>query len=153
MPVVFDTNVLASIAVTPQGSKLSLLAQYWQEEVLKVYVSEPIITELARTLSTVPYFYERLTTEKINAYLKSVRDGTFPQEITSVIDHEKVKRESQRDINIEDDFIIATAVDAKAKYLVTGDKALASLWRYEGVLLLNPSDFVAMLDRLYPYAL
>jgi putative PIN family toxin of toxin-antitoxin system len=152
MPVVLDTNVLASIALTPPGSKLSIIAAYWQLELLHVYVSEPILTELERTLSTTPYFYERLSPEKIHAYLQLVRENVTAQEITTVIDHEDLQSKSGKDINIEDDVIIATAIDAKAKYLVTGDKALAKLWRYEGVMLISPADFVAVLARIYPHA-
>ncbi|MHB8595441.1 MAG: putative toxin-antitoxin system toxin component, PIN family [Ktedonobacteraceae bacterium] len=149
MPVVLDTNILASIALTPSGSKLSIIAECWKLELLQVYISESIFTELERTLFTVPYFSNRLNPEDISDYLKFVKANTITQVITTDIDHEKIIKAAWRDINIEDDLVIATALDAKVKYLVTGDKALASLWTYQDLQIISPSNFVEVLDHLY----
>ena len=46
----------------------------------------------------------------------------------------------------KDDPIIATAVAAKADYLVTGDRAhLLPLQQYEGVQILSPKEFLDIL--------
>ncbi len=46
----------------------------------------------------------------------------------------------------EDDLILATAVSARADYLVTGDRQLLALGTFQGVQIVSPRDFVAILD-------
>lgn len=48
----------------------------------------------------------------------------------------------------EDDLVLATAVAAKVRYLVTGDKKLQRLRRYRGMTILSPRDFLAILGRI-----
>lgn len=157
MRVVLDTNVLASMAVTPPGSKLSIILEFWLNELFTLYISDPILTELERTLTTDSYFLERLTETKIQTYLELIGSNSINLEITAQTDHEDLKRQAEkyinppRRINPEDDLIIATALDAKAKYLVTGDKALARLGSYREIFIVSPTDFVEVLYRTYPH--
>jgi predicted nucleic acid-binding protein len=46
----------------------------------------------------------------------------------------------------EDDLVLATAVTAKADYLVTGDGALQQLGAYEGVTILSPRAFLDVVE-------
>jgi len=46
----------------------------------------------------------------------------------------------------EDDAILATAVSARADYLVTSDKQLQRLGSYAGVTSLAPHDFLIQLE-------
>ena len=147
MPVVLDTNVLASIATTPPGSILDFIARSWQSDLFSVHISSPILTELERTLKTTPYFNSKLTNEQINTYIDLVRTSSVFQEVTTIIDHEEIRKRSSGEINPEDDYIIATAVDAKAKFLVTGDKPLVRLWSYNSIMIISPADFVEVLEH------
>jgi predicted nucleic acid-binding protein len=45
----------------------------------------------------------------------------------------------------EDDLILATAVSAKADYLVTGDSKLQQVGTYQGVAILSPRRFLEIL--------
>jgi predicted nucleic acid-binding protein len=45
----------------------------------------------------------------------------------------------------EDDLVLATAVSAHADYLVTGDRKLQRLGSYQGVRILSPREFLAVL--------
>jgi predicted nucleic acid-binding protein len=47
----------------------------------------------------------------------------------------------------EDDLVLAAAVSAGADYLVTGDKQLLRIGRYEGVTIVSPRDFLTLLDK------
>jgi predicted nucleic acid-binding protein len=42
--------------------------------------------------------------------------------------------------------ILATAVSARADYLVTGDRQLLALGEYQGVQMVTPRDFLAILS-------
>jgi predicted nucleic acid-binding protein len=46
----------------------------------------------------------------------------------------------------EDDLILATAVSGRADYLVTGDRQLLALGSYQGVRIVTPRDFLAILE-------
>ena len=148
MPVVLDTTVLASMAVSHPDSKLSSIANYWMQKYFQVYISDHIITELERTFKK-PYFSDRLPSEEAKAYINRVLSNSIKQEVTTVVDREKIKSIYWRDINAEDDQILATAVDANAKYLVTGDKSLAALWSYDNILIVSPTDFLEVLENKY----
>jgi predicted nucleic acid-binding protein len=50
----------------------------------------------------------------------------------------------------EDDLVLATAVSAEADYLVTGDRHLLSLGQYQGVRIVTPRDFAAILGLPVP---
>jgi len=45
----------------------------------------------------------------------------------------------------EDDLVIATAVNAGADYLVTGDKELLAVGAYQSVTIRNPRAFLELL--------
>jgi predicted nucleic acid-binding protein len=47
----------------------------------------------------------------------------------------------------EDDVILATAVSAKADYLVTGDTKLQHIGMYRGVVILSPRRFLETLTE------
>ncbi len=42
----------------------------------------------------------------------------------------------------DDDFLIACALEGKAKYIISGDEHLLKLRRYRGIQILTPRDFV-----------
>jgi putative PIN family toxin of toxin-antitoxin system len=50
----------------------------------------------------------------------------------------------------EDDLILATAVSGQADYLVTGDRQLLALGSYQGVTIVTPRDFLAILEAEAP---
>lgn len=46
----------------------------------------------------------------------------------------------------KDDYLLSPAVRARADYVVSGDKDLQVLGEVEGVKILSPTDFLALLD-------
>ena len=50
----------------------------------------------------------------------------------------------------KDDMVVATAVAAKADYLVTGDEKLLRLGSFHGVRIVTPRAFLDVLARLFP---
>ena len=50
----------------------------------------------------------------------------------------------------EDDLILATAVASGAHYLVTGDRKLRTIQSYQGVTIVSPREFLALLERETP---
>ena len=60
--VVLDTNVLVS-AVRADRGPLAVIRESWLTGQVQVYVSQPLLDEVERTL-TKPYFAARLVTAK-----------------------------------------------------------------------------------------
>jgi uncharacterized protein len=137
---VLDTNVLASgfIGETKRDSIPGELVRRWRARTFTLILSDYILAELANTF-TAPYFTERLSTREIANALASLRVGSLIQPITMHI--------SGVATHPEDDPILATALSAQARYLVTGDKPLLSRISHRGTLLLSPRQFLEILDR------
>ena len=100
-------------------------------------VSEHIIAEITRTFEQ-PYFRQRLTpTQRANS-LALLREEAIITPLTvelhGVATHQ------------EDDLVLATAISAKADYLVTGDRKLQQLGAYQGVRILSPGAFLELLS-------
>ena len=132
LKVVIDTNVFVS-GLNFQGRPRELLELAWQGEI-QVYISPFILREIEETL-TQDFDWTRdqikHTTEKIKAKTILVH----PKLTLSVI---KTKNDDNR--------ILECAVEAKASYLISGDKKhLLPLKEYQGIKILSPTEFLNLL--------
>ncbi len=134
--VVLDTNVLVS-AVRADRGPLAVIREGWLTGRFQVYVSEPLLAEVERTLSK-PYFAERLGQERIHRFLTLLKRTTVLQPIIDPV--------SGVATHAEDDAILATAKSVHAQFLVTGDKALQALGSFGDVCLINPAGFSDFLE-------
>jgi len=136
---VLDTNILASGTVTtstPPGQILNA----WRDGQFALVVSNYIIGELKSTLQK-PYFQNHLNINSITAFLDLLQNEAT---LTSVI----VQIQGVA-THPEDDIVLATAVSAKADYLVTGDKPLLKKVgkSYQGIKLVTPNYFLEILQQ------
>ena len=133
--VVLDTNVLVSGFLSERGIPGQIIDR-WRAGEFAVIISEPVLDEFMRTLLQ-PYFQQRLTREQIAGALFLLRivgiETRLTAEVHGVASHP------------EDDLILATAVSAKADFLITGDRQLQKLQSYEGVSILSPRAFLEVL--------
>jgi putative PIN family toxin of toxin-antitoxin system len=138
--VVLDTNVLASglASFRNPSSTVAALLRLWRLGGFTLVTSAHILTELSHTLHT-PYFRQRLTPKQINSAM-----SLFRSEATITPTTAKVHGIATHP---EDDVILATAVSAKADYLVTGDTKLQHVGTYQGVTILSPRRFLEALEH------
>ncbi len=136
--VVFDSNILISAFLVKGGVSYHLLEAARRGEFV-LYLSEEILEETQKVLLT----YERIrrryhySDESVMKFVQGVRFGAH-----NVSDLPKV----QVSRDPKDDMVIATAIKAKADYLVTRDKDLLVLERYKRRgKILSPEDFLKML--------
>ena len=135
---VLDSSVLVSAFLTPHGSVVRLLRDPVRNR-YQLCLSEYILTETAETL---------LSKSRLRTYAAyadtDVRDFirwllTQAEMVTELPAVRVVLNDP------DDDLIIATAVAAKAGYLVTGDRAhLLPLREYEGIRILSPREFLGI---------
>ncbi len=97
----------------------------------------PILDELERTFQK-PYFHQYLTDKQSARFLLLLRRRATVSKITVLVHGIAT--------HPEDDLILATAVSAKADYLVTGDSKLQHVGAYQGVRILSPRRFLETLE-------
>jgi putative PIN family toxin of toxin-antitoxin system len=135
---VLDTNVLASgvAGIARPESTPGELLRRWRAGAFVLVVSEPILAELIRTL-TNPYFAARLVPAETEEALMRLRTEAAVQPITAGVSGSATHR--------EDDLILATALSANARYLVTGDRELQAIGVFQDSRIVSPHEFLAIL--------
>ena len=130
MRIVFDTNVLFAAFVAH-----GVCAGLYEECLLRgrIVVSQFILEELQEKL---------LTKAKLSQVeVKEVIDAVSAD--AEIVEKQPLATRVCRDA--DDDWILATALAAKADALVTEDKDLLVLERHEGIPILTPRDCLAFL--------
>ncbi|MCX7839273.1 MAG: putative toxin-antitoxin system toxin component, PIN family [Anaerolineae bacterium] len=132
--VVIDTNVLISGTIVPHGfsaqivdaaiaGKIRLVASPTLIEEYLDVIRRPRIAkryrEIGERADAIAFYFDT------NVLL--VR----PSRIAPVIPQDP-----------NDDFLIACALEGKAKYIISGDEHLLALKRYRGITILSPRAFV-----------
>jgi putative PIN family toxin of toxin-antitoxin system len=133
MRVVFDTNIYISAFLFPGKYPEFLLDRALQRN-FDLYISNFILEEFARVLGDK----FRVSPGQTEGYLRLLRAFTITTKTKSRID---VIKESH-----DDNRILELAIDAKAAYLVTGDKKhLLSLGEYKGIKIVSVREFLKLL--------
>jgi uncharacterized protein len=130
MRIVFDTNVFFAAFVAH-----GICAGLYEECLLRgrIVVSQFILEELREKLLTKA----KLSQVEVEEVLDAVSaDAEFVETRPLV---SPICRAA------DDDWILATALTAKADALVTGDKDLLVLERHEGIPILTPRECLAFL--------
>ncbi len=134
---VYDTTILASGIVATKDPIAFIINAVISGQV-DLATSPYILEELRRALNK-PYFRDRITDEERETYLSrldAVATSVMPQRVISGV---------VTDPN--DDPIIDLAISARVEYLVTGDKRILAVGKYEGVKMLTAREFYDVLNQ------
>lgn len=134
MRVVLDTNVLVS-GIFFKGTPGKII-DAWVDEAFLLFITPAILEEYTLTLGEIS-----LKHDEILAYdwVQTLA------ELSHLIPDSKSTLSYCRDA--DDDKFIQCAIDAKANYLVTGDKDLTSLAKTFSFQIISPSKFLNKLDK------
>jgi len=114
--IVIDANTLASGSVEPNGtSPPCLLLSELEEMRFEAIVCPELMGEITETLHK-PYFVDRIGERTVEDILTGITDTCTMREDPAEI--ETILRDP------EDDYLVALARNAKADFIVTGDKDL-----------------------------
>jgi putative PIN family toxin of toxin-antitoxin system len=136
MRVVLDTNVVVSATLIRGGNEDRIL-RAWRHGAFTLVLSPPILDELGRAL-----FYEKLqrarwmTEQEVVSLLQSLAQE-------SMLAPGRVRIKVSRDP--EDDKFLGAAIEARASYVVTGDKDLLAVKRHHRVRIITPAAFLKVL--------
>jgi len=132
--IITDTNILISYLI---GKKLKSLRNLFEKENIEFIINEKLIEEFVRKV-TLPKFRKYFEVDKALAFIKFLkRRATFV-----VVNSElKICRDSK------DNFLLALAKDAGADFLITGDKDLLVLKRFENTTIISLNEFIKQLNK------
>ncbi len=136
--VVLDTNIIGS---TLLGGKIATqFATLIQATDRIDLIYDDRLLEEIRNLVSLPYFQQRgITPTDISDFLNFYQSIAIKVLVTSQV-------RIGRDRN--DHFLLSLCRDARASFLITGDKDLLTLPAYNAVTILSLTDFLAILPDL-----
>lgn len=128
MRAVFDTNVLVAAFVS-EGICSKLLTRGRKRQ-FQLIISPMILKE-----------FDRVLIKKLSATRNEVRNAL--QIVSEAIHHIVHPSQSVQSVcrDPDDDAILACALEARADYLVTGDKDLLELKVFKGIRIVTPRHF------------
>lgn len=140
MKATLDTNVLASgfLGFERDTNRPGAVLRAWRAGRFELVIAEHILGELARTFGK-PYFRLRFPPGDALAADALLRRRATLVAVTAPV-HDIATHP-------EDDVVLATAISAGADYLVTGDRQLRLLGSVDGVVIVEPREFLDILGR------
>jgi len=129
LKVVFDTNIFVMAAGMPGG-----YIDYWLElatppgNKFKLYTSPAILAEVQEKLESRVHFERGLAVEYIDR-IKGIATVVNPTQKLTVVENDP-----------DDDKILECAVEANADIIVSADKDLLKLKRYEHTQIQHPTN-------------
>ncbi|MCD6284271.1 putative toxin-antitoxin system toxin component, PIN family [bacterium] len=129
--VVLDTNVFIS-ALFWKGAPYQIFRKILEGAVLN-FVSPQILKELKERL----LYKFKLPPEKVKEYLETIVFNskiTYPKKKLNI-----VKKDPS------DSKIIECALEAKASFIISGDKHLLEIKRYKGIKIVTPREFLVQI--------
>lgn len=133
MNVILDTNIWVSFLF---GKQLHTVADLFSNENIHVYVSQQLIAELTSVLAR-PKIRQHISDQSIEAMWSLMREKCLPVEDYPSAD--SIVRDAK------DVYLLTMAQAIPADYIVTGDKDLLVLGKYNGTTILSYNDFRLLL--------
>jgi putative PIN family toxin of toxin-antitoxin system len=139
LSAVLDSTVLVSAFLTQRGVSAELL-RHARAGAFELFLSDALLDETQGVLLDDERRHRqryRYPNEQAINFIDGLR--VFARLVTDLPHVTVVIRDPK------DDMVIATALKAKASYIVTRDHDLLSLSEYEGITIITPEAFMALL--------
>jgi putative PIN family toxin of toxin-antitoxin system len=133
--LVLDTNVVISAVLSPLGKPYACLR--WALDNATLMVSRELLEELETRLAR-PKFDRYLDASKRRAVVADLALSAVQVELRGTV---KVCRDP------DDDKVLEIAVVGRADCLVTGDQDLLMLDPFQGIPILTPAGFLAIVAQ------
>jgi putative PIN family toxin of toxin-antitoxin system len=141
MRAYLDTNLYISYLLNPFGKgPPTTIVDAGLEHRFSMVFGTPTVDEILRKVATKPYLGSRIPREEADEFLWLLHQlGEFIEDSPPVIPA------ISRDRN--DDYLLAYSAIARVDFLVSGDHDLLELGEFEGVRIVSPAVFAALLDH------
>lgn len=144
--VVVDTNIFISALIIPQ-SKPAKIITHIKQNMFDLVISHPLLQELEDVLKRSKYekryHISKNTTQKLISYIR--QNSRIVEQLN------KPKIEIR---DIKDTTILATAIDGKADFLITGDNDLLMLKDAPAISplkIITVDNFIKLIEAEYRF--
>jgi hypothetical protein len=137
-----DANVLISHLLKPlAGSPPNRVIEAAVAGEIELILIQTTVDEVIERVRSKPYLAERIPLERAHDLMTALRiaGSVLPE----TLDHLPALTRDPGD-----DYLIAHALLHRADVIVSGDQDLLELGVFEGVRIVSPATFAALLDRL-----
>ena len=134
LKVIIDTNILISGVLVKYVNPAIILKAWKRTRKFQLFVSHEIIQEILRVM------------RRLNVPENIVADWNKVLTTDAVIVSPAKKIHVVKN-DPSDNKFLECAIEAKADYIVTGDKHLKEVDRFEGLKIVNPKKFLDILTR------
>lgn len=138
---VLDANIILSgLARTDKTTSLPAeVIRCWTDGDFELVTSEHIIQEVTAGFDK-PYFRRIFSEDAVEQSIAALRLDSEVVALTGALTGIASHR--------HDDPVLETAIVGNVSYLVTGDRALLALGRFQGVAIVAPGAFLTELNRI-----
>ncbi len=139
MKIVLDTNIwLSGLFWEGEASKI---IEFSEKNKIKIIISQEILEEIREILNRETKFMQLLDNKKskIEDLIRTILSIAQLTKKTSNI--RLIKKDP------DDNIIIETARDAKAKYIITYDKHLLEAKEFKGIKIKSPEEFLEQYNK------
>ncbi len=135
MKVVIDTNVFISSFLNQKGNPKKII-DLWKKEEIIICINKEILQEYMEVLARLGLSSEPEFEELVNLFKKKVNMLFFPNTLSldGICD------------DPDDNKFLECASAADAAYIISGDKHLLKLIQFREIKILNPKDFLVVID-------
>ncbi len=130
---IIDTNLWISFLI---GKQLSSLKDLLSQDIVKPIYSQQLLDEFI-TVTQRPKLKKYFRIDKVNELI------IFLQEIGEVIE---IKSTVSVCRDPKDNYLLALAKDSKANFLITGDRDLLIIKKFEQTTITTYQDFLTSID-------
>jgi len=138
MRVTLDTNVLVSAFISKRGHSADVLDLIVTFDEITLVLSNAILEEFMDVMNrkevAARFDYSKTDITRFEASIRGV----------AVRSSLKAVREDP-----DDDVVVNTAIDGRADYIVSGDRHLRELKRFQGVRIVSPRAFLTTLSKRF----
>ena len=138
--VVLDTNVLISVSFLRRSSTLNTIYEAIKNQEFILILSHSILQEIEEVSAR-----EKIVKRTVMSEKERIKFIENLIEICFVVPGKKDIKVVQADPD-DDKFVIA-ATEGFADYIVSGDDDLLELKEYEGIKILTPKEFLAIITN------
>jgi putative PIN family toxin of toxin-antitoxin system len=139
--VLIDANVLISYLLNPTGEgPPSMLLRAATAGRVTPIVSPQLLREVSQKVATKPYLADRIPANHVDRLAQALTMVGEVREDADVL-FPAITRDRK------DDYLVANAVIYGVDFLVSGDHDLLELGEFEGVRIVSPAVFAALLNH------
>lgn len=138
--IVLDTNILISAAFGIKNTIPDKIHQALIKQEFILITSPEILQEIEEVLSRKKIILiTKMTKAEIKKFLQDLIDIAF------IVPGNVVVQAVHKDP--DDDKFIATAIEGKADYIVSGDKHVLNMKEYQNIKIISPKDFLRLIKK------